>query len=226
VDHFKREFPLPPPPFSIVERGAFKYKPDSSFVISKKNGSVKLAIPERGFYHMITEKETKEGVSLFSVGSAFPGLKDEADMIRSVRYITSLNEYNKLMDAENKKQAIDEFWKEIGGSNERAKALLKKYYARVYEANRLFTSFLPGWQSDRGMIYVVFGPPSTMYKYPNTEVWIYGDENLPTSVKFNFIKYVNPFTDNDFVLERNEFYRLPWDQATRGWKEGHIYYDN
>jgi GWxTD domain-containing protein len=226
VDHFKRDFPLPPSPFTLVERTPFKYKPDSFFTVTRNLGILKITIPEKGFYHIITEKETKNGLTLFSVPSSFPGIKDETEMIRTIRYITPLQEYNKLMEADNKKLAVDEFWKEKGGSNERAKELLKKYYSRVQKANSSFTSFLPGWQSDRGMIYVVFGPPTVMYKYENSETWIYGDETIPTSIKFNFTRYINPFTDNDFVLERSEFYKLPWDQATRGWKEGHIYFDN
>jgi GWxTD domain-containing protein len=226
VDHFKREFPLPPNPYTPVERTAFNYKPDSSFTVSRNAGVLKIAIPQKGFYHLITEKETKDGLTLYSTHPSFPGIKDETEMIKCIRYITLNNEYNQLMASENKKQAIDEFWKEKGGSNERAKELLKKYYGRVVQANKLFTSFQLGWQTDRGMIYVVFGPPNAMHKYSNSETWVYGDENLPTSIRFNFAKVINPFTDNDYMLERNEYYKLPWHQAVTGWKEGHIYFDN
>lgn len=226
ADHFNREFPLPPPPYSTVERTAFKYKPDSSFVISRRNGVLKLAVPPKGFYHIITEKETKDGITIFSVDPSFPGLRDELDMIKSIRYITTFDEYNKLLNAEDKKKAIDDFWKEIGGSNERAKELLKKYYGRVYEANRIFTSFQPGWQTDRGMIYIVFGPPVSMYKFSNSESWVYGNEAQPNTLRFNFAKVINPFSDNDFVLDRSEFLKEPWHIAVRGWKEGHIIMDN
>jgi GWxTD domain-containing protein len=226
VDYFKHDFPLAPPPFSITERSLFDYKPDSFFVISRVSGIFKIIIPEKGFYHIVTEKDTKNGLSLYSVDPSFPGIKDETEMIKCIRYITTGEEYNNLMNSKNKKSAIDEFWKEKGGSNERAKELLKKYYSRVQQANKLFTSFQAGWQTDRGMIYVIFGAPSKMYKYANNEIWIYGMEAQTNSLRFNFNKVINPFSENDFVLERGEYYRFAWYQAVTGWKEGRVFMDN
>lgn len=226
VDYFKRDFPIAPPPYSTYERTAFNYKPDSFFVIGRNIGLMRIIIPQKGFYHMVTDKETKNGLSLYSVEGSFPGIKDETEMIKCVRYITSNEEYNALLKSPNKKLAIDEFWKEKGGSNERAKELLKKYYSRVQQANKLFTSFQPGWQTDRGMIYIVFGAPSKMYKYANNETWVYGSEMQTNSLRFNFVKIVNPFSENDFVLERSEYFKFPWHQAVTGWQEGHLFMDN
>lgn len=226
VDYFKRDFPIAPPPFSLVERAAFNYKPDSFFVISKSRGLLKVVIPPKGFYHIVTDKESKKGLTLYSVDASYPGIKDETEMIKCVRYITTTEEYNALLNSENKKHAIDEFWKEKGGSNERAKELLRKYYSRVQHANKLFTSFQQGWQTDRGMIYIVFGAPTKMYKYANNETWVYGSETQANSIRFSFLKVINPFTENDFVLERNEYFKFPWHQAVSGWKEGRVYMDN
>ncbi len=226
ADYFKRDFPLAPSPYSTAERKVFNYKPDSFFVIEKKIGLMRLVIPEKGFYHIITDKETKNGLTLFSVDPAFPGIKDETEMIKCIRYITTLQEYNDLMQSTNKKAAIDAFWKDKGGSNERAKELLKKYYARVKYCNKVFTSFQPGWQADRGMIYIVFGAPTKMYRYTDNEIWIYGVETQANAIRFNFLKVTNPFSENDFVLERSEYLRNPWTQAVTAWKEGRIYMDN
>jgi GWxTD domain-containing protein len=226
VDYFKREFPLAPPPYSQVERTAFGYKPDSFFVISKNRGLLKIILPQKGFYHIVTDKETKKGLTLYAVDASYPGIKDEVEMIKCVRYITTNEEYNALLNSQNKKLAIDEFWKEKGGSNERAKELLRKYYSRVQQANKLFTSFQQGWQTDRGMIYVVFGAPTKMYKYANNEIWVYGSETQTNSLRFTFLKVINPFTENDFVLERNEYYKFSWHQAVSGWKDGHVFMDN
>lgn len=226
VDYFKNDFPLAPPPYSTAERKVFNYKPDSFFVIGKTIGLLRLVIPEKGFYHLVTDKETKNGLTLYSVDASFPGIKDETEMIKCIRYITSSDEYNELLNSQNKKAAIDDFWKEKGGSNERAKELLKKYYSRVQQSNKLFTSFQPGWQTDRGMIYIVLGAPSKMYKYANNEIWVYGSESQTNSLRFNFLKVINPFSENDFVLDRNEYYKFPWHQAVNGWKDGHVFMDN
>lgn len=226
VDYFKNEFPLPPPPFSNFERPPFNYKPDSSFAINRTFGVLKLVAPAKGFYHLLTDNISKNGITLFSVDPSFPGIKNETEMIRSTRYVTDIKEYTALLEAENKKLAIDKFWLEKGGSNERAKELIRKYYGHVQQANKLFTSYQPGWQTDRGMIYVVFGPPTTMFKYAKNEVWVYGNELQPGAIRFTFVKVINPFTDNDFSLERNEIYKYSWYQAVTGWKEGHLFFDN
>lgn len=226
VDYFYRDFPLSPPPFSSVERTPFQYQPDSTFNIFRNGYTYKIIIPEKGFYHLITNNQSKEGLTLFSVEEAFPGIKNEVEMIKSSRYIMTMTEFGNCLNSPNKKGSIDEFWKDIGGSNERARELLKKYYSRVQEANKLFTSFQPGWKNDRGMIYIVFGAPGNVYKSDNGEQWIYGNEAQPNSLRFNFKKVINPFSDNDFTLERSEYYKLPWHISVTNWREGHVYLDN
>jgi GWxTD domain-containing protein len=228
VDYFKPDFPIARPCFSLVERPDFGYKPDSSFEKQKVNGKMKIVIPPRGFYHIVNNTNN-EGLTLFSVDKVFPGLKDETEMIKSTQYImdNKVREYRDCLEATNKKAAIDEFWKDIAGSNERAKELLKKYYQRVTEANKLFTSHMEGWKTDRGMIYIVMGVPTTMYKSPTGELWIYGNEADPmNTARFNFQKMLNFFTDNDFVLERREEFKASYTSFVTYWREGHIYYDN
>jgi len=226
ADYFYREFPLAPPPFSTVERSAFNYKPDSSFMLNRQAGLLKLIMPEKGFYHLISDPDSKTGITLYTFEKSFPGIKNETEMIRSTRFIMSKKEYDLCMNSTNKKQAIDDFWLDIGGSNERARELLKKYYGRVTESNKLFTSHQPGWQTDRGMIYIVFGAPSTMHKYNDGETWIYGNESQSNSIRFNFKKVINPFSDNDFMMERSEYYKDAWYNAVEYWRQGRIYMDN
>jgi GWxTD domain-containing protein len=226
IDYFRNEFPLAPPPYSNVERKPFQYQPDSSFILEKKNGMYTVIIPRNGFYHVVTDIEKKEGLTLFSVEPAFPGIQNSAEMIKSTRYIMQKKEFENCLKAPDQKAAVDEFWKDIAGSNERAKELIRRYYGRVQEANALFTSHQPGWQSDRGMIFIIFGAPENMHKYSNGEEWTYGSDAHPTIIRFNFKKMLNPFSDNDYALERNESYKIHWYQAVDHWRQGHIYLDN
>ena len=147
-------------------------------------------------------------------------------MILATRYIMAKKEFDICMSSPDKKLAIDKFWLDIGGSSERAKELIRKYYGRVQEANKLFTSYQEGWKTDRGMIYVVFGAPNKVSKRKNGEVWTYGESGNPNAVFFQFIKVINPFTDNDYTLERNESFKMPWYQAVDLWRQGRIYLDN
>lgn len=233
VDYFKPNFKIAIPPFSTDPPPRFNYKPDSVFSVSFDSDSAQpskkiaqLNLPSVGFYHLKTNDETKEGVTFFVYEPTFPKIKNEEQMILATRYIMAKKEFDNCMTATNKKQAIDNFWLEIGGSNERAKELIRKYYTRVQEANKLFTSYQEGWKTDRGMMYIVFGAPNNVTKHKYGETWIYGESGSVSSIYYKFAKVINPFTDNDFSLERSEQFKLPWYQAVDLWRQGRVYIDN
>lgn len=226
VDYFKSKFKLAPPPFSTEPMQRFNYKPDSVFSVYSKNDKIELSLPNTGFYHLKTDEKTRDGVTFYIYEPSFPKIKDAEQMILSTRYIMAKREFDNCINAADKKAAIDKFWVDIGGSNERAMELLKKYYARVQEANKTFTSFQEGWKTDRGMIYIVFGAPNSVTKLQNGEIWTFGEAGTPNSTEFAFTKVINPFTDNDFYLERGEVLKMPWYQAVDTWRQGRIYLDN
>jgi GWxTD domain-containing protein len=226
VDYFKSNFKLALPPFSIDQMQHFSYKPDSTFSVYEKNGLIELALPQKGFFHLKTNHQTKDGVTFFVYESSFPKIKNTEQMISSTRYIMAKKEFDNCMLATDKKEAIDKFWLDIAGSSERAKELIRKYYGRVQESNKLFSSFQEGWKTDRGMIYTVFGAPNKVTKRKNGEVWTYGEIGNPSSIVFSFIKVINPFTDNDYYLERSEAFKAPWYEAVDMWRQGRVYLDN
>lgn len=226
VDYFKSKFKIALPPFSNEEMSRFSYKPDSSFSVYSKNETLEIALPNAGFFHLKTNEDTKEGVTFYIYEPSFPKIKDAEQMILATRYIMAKREFDNCINAIDKKVCIDKFWTDLGGSNERATELIKKYYARIQEANKTFTSFQEGWKTDRGMIYIVFGAPNSVSKQSNGEIWTYGDGGNSNSTIFTFSKVINPFTDNDFYLERNEILKFPWYQAVDAWRQGRIYLDN
>ena len=146
-------------------------------------------------------------------------------MIDCTRYLMSKDEFEKCKDATDKKNCIDDFWLTVGGSNERARELLKRYYGRVKEANKNYSTYTQGWKSDRGMMFIIFGPPVNVYKSKKNEIWVYGNEANPNSLRFIFNKTSNPFTDNDYVMERSQFYKDNWYSAVEYWRQGLIYLD-
>ena len=178
------------------------------------------------FYHLQTNDTSKDGVTFYVYESSFPKIKDAEQMILATRFIMAKQEFENCMNSIDKKASIDKFWTSIAGSKERAIELLKKYYGRIQEANKLFSSYQEGWKTDRGMIYVVFGAPNSVTKLVKGEVWTYGELDNQKSTIFAFSKVVNPFTGNDFSLERSESLKLPWYQAVDAWRQGRIYLDN
>jgi hypothetical protein len=43
---------------------------------------------------------------------------------------------------------------------------MEEYYRRVAFANRSFTTFRDGWKTDRGMVYIILGPPDEIERRP------------------------------------------------------------
>ena len=226
VDYFKSKFKLAQPPFSLAQMSHFTYKPDSVFTVSKASERIELSLPTTGFFHLKTNNQEKTGVTFFVFENAYPKIKNIEQMVLSTRYIMAKKEYESILYSANQKVSIDKYWLDVGGSNERAKELIRKYYNRVQESNKLFTSYQEGWKTDRGMIYVVFGAPNRVTKRKNGEIWLYGEGGSPISTLFSFVKVINPFSDNDYYLERNESFKQPWYQAVDQWRQGKIYLDN
>jgi len=138
--------------------------------------------------------------------------------MESIRYITEKKEYDEMWVQKDKKNAVDAFWLNIAGNEIRAKELIKKYYNRVQEANEYFPSFIEGWKTDKGLVYIVYGPPNVVYKSKNSEDWIYGEDRNMRSIRFTFFKMENPFTDNDYQLSRSNSYKDEWYNAVENWR--------
>jgi len=104
-----------------------------------------------------------------------------------VRYIITKEEshiFLDLPDAE-KEEFKEEFWERRDPDpNTEENEFKMEYYARVDQADDLFISEgRPGWMTDRGRIWILFGPPLDRITYPMgysaasrcQEVWYYGD---------------------------------------------------
>jgi GWxTD domain-containing protein len=107
-----------------------------------------------------------------------------ADFLSKVRYIITGEErkiFLELPDAE-KDGYIEEFWKRRDPDPDTPQNEYKlEYEDRLQKAGSLFRGEgRPGWQTDRGRIYILFGPPSERLTYPMDaagycrEVWYYG----------------------------------------------------
>lgn len=223
VSVFKEQFPLPLPPFSMGETKPFSYRPDSVFTIGLNRP---FSLPSVGMYHIQVGDSVRDGLTLFRHRDGFPKITEVEDLIAPLRYINSSQEFKKLISADHPKAEVDRFWLTLAGNPERARILIEKYYSRVQEANMLFSSFTEGWRTDRGMVYLIYGPPETLYKTSTTEHWGYGDPSRPGAVTFIFRKVGNPFSDNDFRLERSQMYKSDWFRAVDLWRQGRIYLGN
>jgi GWxTD domain-containing protein len=214
-----REFPLAAPPFAEKIPVRFEYAADSIFTI-EVSPSTNIQLPKKGYYHFQYDTTIKPGLTIFRWDEGFPKITDASQLIEALRYLTTKKEYDELAVAKDKKVAVDKYWLDLSGNQDRAKTLIRKYYTRVQDANTLFTSYLEGWKTDRGLIYTIFGPPSTVYKSSSAEDWTYGNFNTVSSITFTFEKIYNPFSNNDYIMRRGADYENPWYRAVDRWREG------
>ncbi len=224
--YYNREFPLAAPPFSTQNSKPFNYEADSLFEVQNPIGSIELEVPYQGFVHLQLDTSNKEGLTLFSFSGEYPKINRIETMLPPMRYLTSEKEYSGITSEEDMKKALDEFWLDRAGSKERAREVIRSFYNRVQDANTYFTSYLEGWKTDRGLIYIIYGTPNAIYKTKTNETWVYGEENNMMSITFNFRKVKNPFTDNDYALSRNQIYKSNWYRAVESWRQGRVFSTN
>jgi GWxTD domain-containing protein len=219
VRYYQRDFPLALPPFLEDTETSFNYQADSIFEMSVVNSTtIPREFYEEGFYHFQTDTTQKAGYTIFRFYKDFPSISSTEQMIKSLRYITTKTEFNELNLAEDKKLALDNFWLGNAGNPSRARAMIQKYYGRVEDANRFFSSYLEGWKTDRGLIYIVYGPPRVVYRGKNMEEWLYGEKGNKNAIRFQFVKVDNPFTENDYSMIKSPSYKEKWYNIVNNWR--------
>ncbi len=224
VSVYQRDFPLALPPYSSRTSDRFELAPDTTFRVPADSI---LALPHDGFFHFRLDTSQWQGFTLYSFYPSFPLVGTPSALAAPLRYLTTKEEYASLQSQMGKamasKEWIDQFWLARAGSAERSRLLIQNFYQRVEEANRLFSSYHEGWKTDRGIVYVIYGPPNKVFRGDAGESWVYGNETSSLSYIFNFLRVDNPFSANDYELERRPQYRYGWGQAIEAWRNGHIY---
>lgn len=219
VRYYSREYPIALPPFVESRDKSFSFRPDSVFFVELASGiSEPVSFPGRGIYHFQEDTSVHDGMTLLRFHDDYPNITLSEQMLLPLRYISTKTEFNDMMMMKNTKEAVDQFWLDKSGNPDRAKEMIRRYYNRVVDANRYFTSYHEGWKTDRGMIYIVYGPPNLVYRNPETETWIYGEDRNVLSITFVFNRVENPFTDNDYSLSRTQEYKNTWYTAVDSWR--------
>lgn len=221
--YFRRSFPLPPAPFSTKPYPAFDYNPDSTFTLhALSDGSYELHPGAKGFYHLRKNNRDPLGFTLYRFEHPHPEITQATQLAGPMVYLLSGEEYGRMIKSRESRLNVENMWIRFSGSKERARENIAKFYKRVQAANVYYTSYTEGWRTDRGLIYIVYGKPNSVYKDPQGETWIYGEENNPSTTRFSFVKVNNPFTNNDYRLIRNELYKPSWHRNVDLWRSGRV----
>ncbi|MFY9802269.1 MAG: GWxTD domain-containing protein [Candidatus Acidiferrales bacterium] len=73
-----------------------------------------------------------------------------------------------LQTNEEREQFIEAFWQRRNPDPDSAENTFKEeHYRRIAYTNEHFSSGIPGWKTDRGRIYIMWGPPDEIQSHPS-----------------------------------------------------------
>jgi GWxTD domain-containing protein len=116
----------------------------------------------------LTDKEKKEREKAFKkeVGAVYKKWLDE-----DVRYIITDEEraaFKQLSNDEERDNFIEAFWARRDPTPDTVENEFKEeHYARIAYANEHFAAGIPGWKTDRGRIYIMYGKPDEIDSHPS-----------------------------------------------------------
>jgi GWxTD domain-containing protein len=233
ISFFKPYEGIPYPPSMVLPERTISEKPDT-IVGLHYSDTMPMMFPRKGIYLCTVGKTITEGYTLMNFGTSFPAMTTPEDMLEPLAYLASEDEMAALRVNAKPKLALDDFWIGCGGNTEKSRELIRIYYTRALYANLYFTSYREGWRTDRGMIYLLYGPPDKVYKTATEENWGYRKSEIKTSwgtgyhvkedyLYFKFNKKENKFSDNDYSLSRSEAINTYWDKAVLNWRKGVVF---
>ncbi len=131
----------------------------------------------------------------------------------------------KLSTDEEREQFIKEFWDRRnpipGGTTNLYR---EEHYRRIGVANTRFKSGIPGWKTDRGRIYITYGPPDEIESHPSGGAYTRpAEQGGRTTTTYPFEKWRYRFIEGigqNVILEfvdtaMNGEYRLTTDPSVK-----------
>lgn len=120
----------------------------------------------------ITEKQRKENSKSLrqELGKTYKKWLDE-----DVRWIISDEErsaFKQLSNDEERDNFIEAFWQRRDPTPDTVENEFKEeHYRRMAYANEHYAAGIPGWKTDRGRIYVMYGPPDEIDAHPGGGIY-------------------------------------------------------
>ena len=126
-----------------------------------------------------------------------PGISKKIDDIQLAlkqmdRYLLTNNERKELKRSskKDKERLFVNFWKSRDNTpSSEFNEVMHEFYNRIDYANEHFDGWKSGWETDRGQIYILFGPPDNIFRTQsfNTNAISQTWEYYRISKQFNFI---------------------------------------
>lgn len=220
VFQFQQDTKLPPPPFSSNALETPEVKQATRMALALRNG--RCTLQQQGLYQCCRVKGSSTSFLIRQQIHQYPAVDQPQQLHFPLRYITTKAEYDEMNKSSYSKPLVDKFWIESGGSKDRARELIKRYYERVEESNRYFTSYTEGWRTDRGMIYLVYGPPTMVEHNEQQEMWHYDSGSEEGDMVFVFNRVKTPIGLVHYQLKRAPYYKAGWEMMVNSWRNGRV----
>ena len=112
-----------------------------------------------------TRKADDKAATKEKLGGVYKKWLDE-----DVRWIITdeeLSAFKKLSNNSERDTFIEGFWQRRDPTPDTAENEYKEeHYRRIAYANEHFAAGIPGWRTDRGRIYIMYGPPTSIDAHP------------------------------------------------------------
>ena len=121
-----------------------------------------------------------------TLGTMFGAMSEEEldDLFSKSQYLATSNEINQysiLTNEEGKREFLNQFWElRDNNRNDYRNEYFLSYLKRIDESNLRYSALgREGWKTDRGRVYLMYGDPNEIDRYPNEtetrpyEIWNY-----------------------------------------------------
>ena len=178
----------------------FVYNPSVEYVDTFKTQGSNIVV---GMFGVMSEEE----------------LDDFFAKSRYIANVPEIEQYEKLTTENAKREYLTNFWKARDEDpSDDMNYYLKDYLRKIRESNITYKALSKeGWQTDRGRVYLVYGPPSEIDAYPNQtetrphEIWYYHD--IEGGIEFVFGDLTG-FGDQTLLhsTKRGEIHDPAWER--------------
>lgn len=156
------------------------------------------------------------------VNRDFPRLTTLGQLIEVLPYLARESEYSEFSSpGADRLRLFEKFWLGLGGNAENTRNLMRNYYTRAEEANLLFSNHKEGWKTDRGMVYIIFGPPSLTERQLSNETWSYSNGYRFIFERVRGLQGDEPFENH--ILYRDPVYERAWTKEVDRWRRGVVF---
>ncbi|MEP5612655.1 MAG: GWxTD domain-containing protein [Cyclobacteriaceae bacterium] len=210
VMQYSEKFGPADPPMGEMKPLAPSIFPDTTFRFSTS-----VTFVDNNFYVVREDSNALSGVIVFKASPYYPEFKLLGELAASMHYILNEPEQKAIRNSTNLKDSFDSFWVKTYTTKFRARNAIRNYFNWIKQANKRFTDFKPGWKTDRGMIYVVYGVPDEVYRLDGEEEWYYDE-----GPSFEYSVISTFFSPRTYSLRRSQEHEKSWFEFIAAMRRG------